>query len=42
MSALAAQGLDVNPASQQQFADHIKAEIARFTKIAKTAGIKAE
>ncbi|MSQ53723.1 MAG: tripartite tricarboxylate transporter substrate binding protein [Betaproteobacteria bacterium] len=41
-SALAAQGLDVNPGSPQQFADHIKNEISRFIKIARTAGIKAE
>ena len=41
-STLAAQGLDVAPGSPEQFAAHIKSEIARFGKIAKAAGIKAE
>ena len=41
-SALAAQGLEVMPGSPEQFADYIKSEIARFGKIAKAAGIKAE
>jgi tripartite-type tricarboxylate transporter receptor subunit TctC len=41
-STLAAQGLDVAPGSPEQFATHIKNEIARFGKIAKAAGIKAE
>jgi tripartite-type tricarboxylate transporter receptor subunit TctC len=41
-STLAAQGLEVAPSSPEQFAAHIKSEIARFTKIAKAAGIKAE
>jgi tripartite-type tricarboxylate transporter receptor subunit TctC len=39
---LTAQGLEVAPSSPEQFAAHIKSEIARFTKIAKAAGIKAE
>jgi tripartite-type tricarboxylate transporter receptor subunit TctC len=39
---LAAQGLEVAPGSPEQFAAHIKSEIARFTQIAKAAGIKAE
>jgi tripartite-type tricarboxylate transporter receptor subunit TctC len=34
--------LEVAPSSPEQFAEHIKSEIARFTKIAKAAGIKAE
>src|SRR6266571_5419596 len=41
-ATLAAQGLEVAPGSPEQFAAHIKSEIARFTKIAKAAGIKAE
>jgi tripartite-type tricarboxylate transporter receptor subunit TctC len=41
-STLGAQGLDVRSSSPEQFAAHIKSEIARFTKIARTAGIKAE
>jgi tripartite-type tricarboxylate transporter receptor subunit TctC len=41
-TTLALQGLDVAPSSPEQFAAHIKSEIARFTKIAKAAGIKAE
>jgi len=41
-AALTAQGLEVAPSSPVQFAAHIKSEIARFTKIAKAAGIKAE
>src|SRR5258706_454719 len=41
-STLNAQGLEVAPSTPEQFAAHIKSEIARFTKIAKTAGIKAE
>jgi tripartite-type tricarboxylate transporter receptor subunit TctC len=41
-STLGAQGLDVAASSPEQFAAHIKSEIARFTKIARTAGIKAE
>ncbi|HZQ74704.1 MAG TPA: tripartite tricarboxylate transporter substrate binding protein [Burkholderiales bacterium] len=39
---LGAQGLDFNPGSPEQFAAHIKSEIAKFTKIAKAANIKAE
>jgi tripartite-type tricarboxylate transporter receptor subunit TctC len=41
-STLGAQGLEIAPGTPEQFADFIKAEIARFTRIAKTAGIKAE
>jgi tripartite-type tricarboxylate transporter receptor subunit TctC len=41
-ATLAAQGLEVAPGSPEQFAAHIKSEIARFTKIARAAGIKAE
>jgi len=41
-ATLAAQGLEVMPGSPEQFAAHIKSEIARFTRIAKAAGIKAE
>jgi tripartite-type tricarboxylate transporter receptor subunit TctC len=41
-ATLGAQGLDVAPGTPEQFAAHIKSEIARFTKIAKAAGIKAE
>jgi tripartite-type tricarboxylate transporter receptor subunit TctC len=41
-STLGAQGLNVASSSPEQFAAHIKSEIARFTKIARTAGIKAE
>ena len=41
-STLGAQGLDVRSSTPEQFAAHIKSEIARFAKIAKTAGIKAE
>jgi len=41
-STLGAQGLDVRSSSPEQFAAYIKSEIARFTKIAKAAGIKAE
>jgi tripartite-type tricarboxylate transporter receptor subunit TctC len=41
-SALAVQRLEVMSGSPEQFADHIKNEIARMTKIAKAAGIKAE
>ena len=39
---LGAQGLEVASSTPEQFAEHIKSEIARFTKIAKAAGIKAE
>ena len=41
-ATLNAQGLEVASSSPEQFAAHIKSEIARFTKIAKAAGIKAE
>src|SRR4051812_12670036 len=41
-STLGAQGLEVSASSPDQFAAHIKSEIARFTKIARAAGIKAE
>ena len=41
-ATLTAQGLEVAPSSPEQFAAHIKSEIARFTQIAKAAGIKAE
>jgi len=41
-STLGAQGLDLVPGSPEQFAAHIKSEIAKFTRIAKAAGIKAE
>jgi len=41
-ATLGAQGLEVAPSTPEQFAAHIKSEIARFTKIAKAAGIKAE
>lgn len=41
-STLGAQGLSVASSSPEQFAAHIKSEIARFTRIAKAAGIKAE
>ena len=41
-STLGAQGLNVASSTPEQFAAHIKSEIARFTRIARTAGIKAE
>ena len=41
-ATLGAQGLEVASSTPEQFAAHIKSEIARFTKIAKAAGIKAE
>jgi tripartite-type tricarboxylate transporter receptor subunit TctC len=41
-ATLAAQGLEVASSTPEQFAAHIKSEIARFTQIAKAAGIKAE
>jgi tripartite-type tricarboxylate transporter receptor subunit TctC len=41
-TALSAQGLNVAPGSPEEFAAYIKSEIARFTRIAKAAGIKAE
>ncbi|MDQ5849018.1 MAG: tripartite tricarboxylate transporter substrate binding protein [Pseudomonadota bacterium] len=39
---LGAQGLEVASGTPEQFAAHIKSEIAKFTKIGKAAGIKAE
>jgi tripartite-type tricarboxylate transporter receptor subunit TctC len=39
---LNAQGLQLEPGTPEQFAAHIKREIAKFTRIAKAAGIKAE
>jgi tripartite-type tricarboxylate transporter receptor subunit TctC len=41
-SALAAQGLEVMSGTPDQFGDYIKREIAKISRIAKTAGIKAE
>ena len=41
-TALANQGLEVAPGTPEQFAAHIKSEIAKFSKIGKAAGIKAE
>ena len=41
-STLGAQGLTVYSSSPEQVSAHIKSEIAKFTRIAKTAGIKAE
>jgi tripartite-type tricarboxylate transporter receptor subunit TctC len=41
-ATLAQQGLEVAPGTPEQFGEHIKSEIARFTQIAKAAGIKAE
>jgi tripartite-type tricarboxylate transporter receptor subunit TctC len=41
-ATLGAQGLEVASSTPEQFAEHIKSEIARFTQIAKAAGIKAE
>jgi tripartite-type tricarboxylate transporter receptor subunit TctC len=41
-ATLAQQGLEVAPGTPEQFAAHIKSEIARFTQIARAAGIKAE
>jgi tripartite-type tricarboxylate transporter receptor subunit TctC len=41
-AALGNQGLEVKPGTPAEFAAHIKSEIAKFTKIAKAAGIKAE
>jgi len=41
-ATLGAQGLELAPGTPGQFADHIKREIAKFTRIAKAAGIKAE
>jgi len=41
-TAIAAQGAELMAGTPEQFADHIKSEIARIGKIAKTAGIKAD
>jgi tripartite-type tricarboxylate transporter receptor subunit TctC len=41
-AAFANQGLEAKPGTPEQFAAHIKSEIAKFSKIAKAAGIKAE
>ncbi|MEA3194062.1 MAG: hypothetical protein QOD26_2395, partial [Betaproteobacteria bacterium] len=41
-ATLGAQGLELAPGSPEQFAAHIKSEIAKFTRIAKAASIKAE
>jgi len=41
-STIAAQGSEAMPGTPEQFADHIKSEIARIGKIARSAGIKAE
>jgi tripartite-type tricarboxylate transporter receptor subunit TctC len=41
-ATLGAQGLEVAPSTPEQFAAHIQSEIARFTRIAKAAGIRAE
>jgi tripartite-type tricarboxylate transporter receptor subunit TctC len=41
-SVIASQGSEAMPGSPEQFADHIRSEIARIGKIARTAGIKAE
>src|SRR5262249_59189795 len=41
-ATLGAQGLDVRSSTPAELSAHIKSEIARFTRIARTAGIKAE
>jgi len=41
-ATLGAQGLEVAPGTPEQFAAHIKSEIAKFTRVARAAGIKAE
>jgi len=41
-ATLGAQGLEVASSTPEQFGAHIKSEIAKFTRIAKAAGIKAE
>ena len=41
-SALAAQGLEVAPGTAEQLADYQKREIAKFTRLAKAANVKAE
>jgi tripartite-type tricarboxylate transporter receptor subunit TctC len=39
---LGAQGLEVSSSTPEQFAAHVKSEIAKFSRIGKAAGIKAE
>ena len=41
-SAISATGLEAIPGSPEQFAEHIKSEIARISAIARSAGIRAE
>lgn len=41
-ATLSAQGLEVISSTPEQFGNHIKTEIARMTKIAQSAGIKAD
>jgi tripartite-type tricarboxylate transporter receptor subunit TctC len=41
-ATLGAQGLNIAPGTPEQFAAYIKSEIARFSRIAKAAGIRAE
>jgi len=41
-TTLGAQGLEVASSSPEQFGAHIRSEIAKFSRIAKAAGIKAE
>jgi tripartite-type tricarboxylate transporter receptor subunit TctC len=41
-SVIAATGLELIPGSPEQFAEHIKSQIAKFSAIAKTAGIKMD
>jgi len=41
-ATLGAQGLDLAPGTPEAFAAHIKSEIAKFSRIARSAGIKAE
>src|SRR5690349_9313907 len=41
-STLGAQGLNVAGSTPEELAAHIKSEIAKFTRIAKAAGLKAE
>ena len=38
----AAQGLDAAPSTPEQFGAHIRAEIEKWARIAKSANIKAE
>jgi tripartite-type tricarboxylate transporter receptor subunit TctC len=41
-SSLLVQGLEVTSGTPDQFGNDIKREIAKITRIAKTAGVKAE